>query len=273
MPFYKYTMIFNFNSGISDTNTTPIRTGGWSESYYADDVAQGTQTAFVRLIQARLGICPRGTSISRWRVQQLEPTGPASLRRVSFSAPNTWLSDVPQMALKVPFRFSELHRQNYREFRGIPDVQITSGEYTPTAPFTVALQAFFAILTNSPFRYLRRDEEQVQSRIQAISVGGVVTMIEAGVNIAVGTRVQVLRTISPTTGRRFGYFATVTALTDSRNFTIAGEDVKASAFGKLRRASNNLTAFLNPQLDNLEAVVRKVGRPFKAYSGRASKRR
>jgi len=270
--FFKYTMIFNFGSGINDTNQAPIRLGGWSESYYSATTSGTIDTSFVNLITVRLGICPRGTSVTRWRVQQLDPVGPSSLRRVQLSAPNTWLSDVPQMALKVPFQAGSGSSQFIREFRGIPDVQITSGEYTPTAPFNTALVGFLNSLRSSVFSALRRDRDQLQYRVQSISAQGVVVMIEPFVPVADGLRVQVIRSINPLTGRRFGYFATVRTNVDNSNFTIAGEKVKASNFGTIRVAASGLAGFGGPQINSIEAVVRKVGRPFKAYSGRASRR-
>ena len=272
MPNFKYTMIFQYSSGINDANSTPVRTGGWSESYYASANTQQIYDAFKVLIQKRLGICPRGTSVIRIRTQQVDPAGPATLNRVNYAAPSTWLSDVPQMALKIPFFLDADQTSIIREFRGIPDVQVTVGEYTPTTPFTAALAVFLAELTNGTWKAKRRNKAAVQWAINSISVAGSVVMIQPTAGLVQGTQVQVIRTLNQQTGRRFGYFARVQAHTDDSNFTIAGPKVKASGFGTLRVASSIYNGFQNPQFGSVEIVTRKVGRPFRAYSGRASRR-
>lgn len=273
MARFKYTMVFTYFSGITDANSTPVRIGGFSESYYAQTYTEAAEADFRTLIQRRLAICPRGMHVSRFRIQQIEPEGPSLLRRVTYAAPNTWLSGVPQKALKVPFAAVAARPQTLREFRGIPDVQFTTGEYTPTAPFSAALTAFLAELGNGFWGQLRRDDSVTQFEVLSISAGGVVVMRQPTVGIGIGSQVQVMRTVHPQTGRRFGYFARVTAFVDASNFTISAPGLVASGFGKLRLAATTLTTFINPQTAAAEAVVRKIGRPFRAYSGRASRRR
>lgn len=271
MSAFKYSMIFTYFSGINATNPVPVRLGGWTESYYAPAYDQPTYLAFLSLIQKRLGICPSGTVVNRVRVQRVDPVGPASLTRVSYSAPSTWLSDVPQMALKIPFFLGTNVGQIIREFRGLPDVQVQSGEYVPTNPFTTALQAFLAELTKGTWQARRRDKTVTQYTILSIADGGVTIMTDPFLGIAQGQRVQVIRTVDPRTGRRFGYFAVVQASTDTQHFTIVGPKVRASNFGTMRSQGIVYTPFATPQLNDLESVVRKVGRPLKSYSGRASK--
>lgn len=273
MALYKYTMIFTYQSGITATNTGAERTGGWSEGYVARIYDTPTYAQFITLIQKRLGICPLGTSISRVRVQQIFPTGAASLSKVAYSAPSTWLSDVPQMALKIPFFLSTTEGQIIREFRGIPDVQVVTGEYQPTGPFLTAVTTFINELTGGPWLALRRDKSQPSFKIASIAVGGIVTMIDPFTGVARGNKIQVIRSIDPTTGRKFGYFATVSAVTDDTHFTIAGADIRVSNFGSIRIAAQIPVRYSGPQWQNVEAVTRKVGRPFRAYSGRVSKRR
>ncbi len=272
MALTKWTMIFNYSSGITPTNSAPVRQGGWSESVYTLTGGATLEAEFLALISARLSICPRGTSVTRYRIQEVDPAGPSTPRKVQLSAPGTWLSDVPQMALKVSFGGGTAGGAFRREFRGLPDVQVVTGEYQPTAPFVVSANAFFARLQGSSFRARRRDKTKKQFKVSSISAAGLVTMIDATEEIAAGSRVQILRTIDPATGRRKGYFATITNFVDDRHFTISGEKVIESNFGTLRAAAIVTAAFSSPDLANAEAVVRKVGRPFRAYSGRASKR-
>lgn len=273
MPLTKYTMIFTYNSGITETNQVPIRTGGWSESFYGPDQNAETEAAFRSLIQARLSIAPRGTSVGRYRMQEVDPVGRATLRKCAYAAPNTWLSDVPQMALKVQFGGQTALGAFYREFRGTPDIQVTTGEYTPSGPFRAAVATALDALSTSVFKAWRRDKSKVSFKVQSIAAGGIVTMIQPTDGINVNTEVQVLRSIDPSTGRRIGYFARVTNFIDASHFTIAGESVKVSNFGKIRVAARVPVGFSNPDIANIEAVVRKVGRPFKAYSGRVSKKK
>lgn len=272
MARYKYSMIFDYFSGITATNPVPIRIGGWTESYVAPNYDDATYQAFLLLIQARLGICPRGTVVNRVRVQQIDPVAASSLTTVAYSAPTTWLSDVPQMALKIPFFIGTGTGQILREFRGLPDVMVTAGEYTPTGPFTTALKQFLNTLTNGKWFARRRDKSQTSYKIKSIDAAGNVVMIDQFVPAAVGGKIQVLRTTNPNNGRKFGYFATITAVTDQFHFAIAAPAVVASNFGNLRLAAIITSSFTGPSYNTIQAVVRKVGRPFRSYSGRVSKR-
>lgn len=272
MAAYKYTMIFTYFSGITASNAVPVRLGGWSESYYASVYDQGTYNLFLDLIQKRLGICPSGTVVNKIRVQRVDPAGPASLTKVRYSAPATWLSDVPQMALKIPFFLGVTAGQIIREFRGLPDVQVTTGEYTPTNPFTTALSTFLTELTKGTWQARRRDKSLPQYAILSIADGGITVMTDAFTGLAQGQRVQVIRTVDPRTGRKFGYFAAVQAVTDPQHFTIVGPKVRGSGFGTMRTTGIVYAPFFGPVFNDIEAVVRKVGRPLKSYSGRASKR-
>src|SRR6266446_2071979 len=143
---FKYSAVFTYSSGITATQPTPIRQGGWTESFYADGYDNATYAAFRALIIARLGFCPLGTAVNHFRVQQVDPAGATSLSQVAFSAPATWQSDVPQMAIKIPFFLGTNVGQVLREFRGTPDIQVLQGEYQPTGPFTAAVQAFLSLL-------------------------------------------------------------------------------------------------------------------------------
>jgi hypothetical protein len=271
MPAFKYTMIFVYQSGISAAQTTPVRLGGWSESYYAQSYSGTVFAAFQALCQARVGICPLGTSINRIRVQQVQPTAASTLTKVAYSAPATWLSDVPQMALKIPFFTGTNTGQFLREFRGVPDVQVTLGEYTPTAPYTAALTTFITALQNGTWSALRRDKSQTSYGLVSIDATGNVVMAAPFTGIAVGRQVQILRTVNPMNGRRFGYFATVIAVTDPSHFQIAGLKVRASTFGTIRTAMTYFSPFTGWQANDIQSVVRKVGRPSRSYSGRASR--
>lgn len=272
MPSYKYTMIFTYFSGITDDNPIPIRLGGWSESYYAAAVDDVTIALFNTLIQKRLGICPRGTVVNKVRIQAVDPAGAAQLQNRAFAAPNTWLSDVPQMALKVQFAPGFAFGGFLREFRGLPDVQVNVGEYSPTAPFTAALGIFLQELCNNVWRARRRDKAATTYQMLSVDLTGAVVMTDPFTGIANGQAVQVLRTINPQTGRKFGYFAKVQSVTDNQHFVIVGQKVRPSNFGTMRRQGIVMAQFVSPDLNTLQAVVRKVGRPFRSYSGRASRR-
>jgi len=271
VPAFKYTMIFTYFSGLTATQNVPIRLGGWTESYYAPTNDASRDASFNALIQARLGMCPRGTVVNKFRVQQVDPAGPSQPYKVAYSAPNTWLSDVPQMALKIPFFLGAGLSSILREFRGVPDVQVTTGEYSPSAPYTVAVQAFLAALVGPGWQARQRVKSNPKYAVNSIAAGGIVTMIQPFTAIAPGAAVQIIRTVNPMTGRKFGYFATVTAVTDDSHFTIAGPKVAVSNYGTMRIAATTYTAFSQPQLSVAQAVVRKVGRPSRSYSGRASK--
>jgi len=269
--YFKYTMIFDYLSGITPTNSAPVRLGGWSESYYSPAYDAATLNLFGTLIQNRLGICPRGTSVTKFRVQQVDPTLAATLLKCNYSAPNTWLSDVPQMALKMQFSPGLISGSFNREFRGLPDVQVTVGEYSPTAPFSAAVANFVKNLANNVWHARRRDRTQTKYNILSIDATGNVVMTNPFIGIAVGQQVQVIRTVNQQTGRRFGYFAQVQAVVDTQHFQIVGPKVKASGFGQMRFMAINYGQFTTPVLSSYQAVVRKVGRPFRSYSGRASK--
>lgn len=271
MPAFKYTMIFTYFSGINATNAVPVRLGGWSESLYSPTAGPAADAVFLLLIQRRLAFCPLGTVVNKWRVQQVDPAGASRLNRSAFAASNQFLSDVPQMALKIPFFMDGTSSQVIREFRGLPDSQVTVGEYSPNAPFNGAVQEFLASLTSGGWQARQRVKTNPQRAILSIAAGGVVTMIDAFAGIVPGAKIQVIRSVNPQTGRKFGYFATVQSVTDTTHFVISGPKVAVSNFGTMRLAAIAYNLLAAAQISLAEAVVRKVGRPLRSYSGRASR--
>jgi len=281
MPF-KVTLLLQDSTGITSTGTVLAsqHIGGWSESYYSS-VGSITQLRSrlitagswgIGLLPARAALLPSTGQIVGYRIATVFPrsgrTQTASAAWPGQFAANT---DVPQMAVMCTAQSTTT--SNIRRFalRGIPDFQVTYGEYTPSVTYQAAMTAFLNEL--SAWQFVGQDFAVTNFPIVNVTAGGVVT-VAGSMTFAVGDAVQILSTVLDASGRKFTFKTKVTVgVTAGNQVTVANWPLLPSTGGIFR--------FLNYLLFNIDganatadrAAVRKVGRPFGQYRGRRSKRK
>lgn len=176
------------------------------------------------------------------------------------------------MALEISGTTAGQPNSSRFTLRGIPDSQVTNGEYAPTPAFrgfVADLLAYY--LQGAPYGFVGRDLSNASFRVNLILDGVLTTgaVIPGVVNNQTFIRLHKVRDVNGNPVK--GAFL-VTAGAGTQNLTLAGfPAVSVGTSGTVR--IDSLRFFPYSALQPGRILVRKIGRPFASYRGRASRRR
>jgi hypothetical protein len=279
----KLTMLIQQATAVSSPNAPIHRIGGWSESwYYNGTVAQALNVAenpqpsgggfvVLPLFQARSFLLPTGATIVGARIGVVGPGGNTPTQSLALQyVGQIGEGDPPAMAILC--KAQGLGVQNVRRFvlRGLPDANVTEGEYTPTQVFATLLGTFFQSLQFWQFR--GRDLSQPTAKIVSITGAGLITF-ETAVAYNINDFVRILKTRDATGNLRGGRFQVTAVGPGNNNITIANWNFGSTTGGSGRK---DAIIFANVDINNVtvsRVVQKKVGRPFVQFRGRRSRRR
>lgn len=290
MGLYKVTTFFSQTSAISNAAYPLHRVGGWSESVYGN--FNGTSDLLTKLGQgfnnagnpiqgffgtpgywpARAALLGVGSSITGARLQPLNPIGAVQPIPLSYAGQQAVKVDIPQMALLMRGVASgALSAVRKFTLRGIPDQEITEGEYQPDVNFNVAMNQFIQSLANvgwnakSPFAGVK---------VIAVTTAGIVTTVANDAGVTVGAMRQFRKCRDTGGNLRSGQFLVTQIGPGTNQFTIMNWPWGATTGGTEGAIATTQFVNFDPTQTTVgRAVVRKVGRPSVQYRGRRSKRR
>lgn len=272
MAFIKCSMILQQSTGSAEANAAAIRLAGWSETWY-DDASNGIDSIkrqFKALCQKRAALLPSTGVVKGQRYQQVDPVGPAAIDTLQFPG-GQGLCDYPSLALYGRVSGSGVVNTRPMYLRGVPDAQITRGEFTPSSDYRGKLTAFLNELQDWNFRCT--DKSGAQVPIISIADDGTVTTSEALTGAALYKRVKVIKTNIALTGASFGGLFYIGTFTSGNVFKLTGWNKGEASGGSIR-----LYDFIYPSIPAggasiARVVTKKVGRPPELFRGRRSKRR
>jgi len=178
--------------------------------------------------------------------------------------------DIPQMSVLCKGTAQNFAVARRWTLRGIPDGQVTLGEFDPTVNFAARLRFYFDALQNFYFRAI--DASNVPVAVHDVQSTGLVTLMNPS-PFVIGNFLT-FRGMLNTVGRRVGATGFVTAIGPMANqFTIGAWLILSTSGGTAVLRSRSLYPFFSPSTSAVRIVTRKVGRPFEQYRGRASRRR
>lgn len=275
MAVFKFTMLFAHSSAASAPNYPVHRIGGWSESWYVNDTsAAGVLTRATLgngILPSRAALLPNSGSIVGVRVQQVSPPGPSQTATALYPGTAANLADIPQMGLLCSVAGQGV--SNIRRFilRGVPDVMVKEGEYSPSGDYDAAVKAFLSVGILS-WNFRGRDLSIPPAKILNVSTLGVVTC-QAAVTFPLLGMVRILKSKDTSGTLRGGVYQVSSVGPGTNVFTVLNWQ-----WGTTNGGSVRTEAVVYPLVDTSTAkpnriVTRRVGRPFTAYRGRRSKRR
>lgn len=274
MARFKCTAIFSSSTNVSNTSSPNRRVGGWSESFYYNGSFEAALTAFQTgagsFCATRAALLPTGCGIIGQRYQQTSPVGPSATRSQLFPGRTDTPADVPQMALLCSVPGVGVPNVRPMTLRGIPDKYVVEGEYSPDRPFADALRKFFQTgLINLYFK----GKDKTQAKIDIVSVSAlqvVTTVLPHG--LAVGDSVTIGRNKITAGGAIQKATGLVVSVASGTVFTTESLNLQAGTGGYTQK---QVVVYVQVDPGNVEpsrVVVRKVGRPFAGYRGRAGKK-
>jgi hypothetical protein len=276
----KCTMLFQLATGTEAPFPSLRRIGGWSESFYFDTDTMSEAIANVNgpvrgtrqpLCPARARLLPGSAQIIGQRFQVVNPVGASQSLNTIWNGSSGLACDIPQMALLT--RIPAAATRNVRPYmiRGIPDSLVVDGEFRPTQDFSKALQDLFFTLGFFSMRTRVRPADPVA--VASVSAAGVVTFNAIRPALSEGDSLQLLNVVTLGNVLVSGIFTIEKVGPESLTMTIRGWTA-GNGIGGLGSG----TGLSYPVMQGANAtvgriIVRKVGRPFVGYRGRASVRK
>lgn len=270
MAAFKISIIMKYLGGNVD-GLSENRTGGFSEGVYWDTWDEGVRTAFLRLLNARAALLPTFSAVTGYRVQQVDPIGPASSVKLFRPGPSIagWESDIPQMGVLFSCPGQGVNNVLRHRMAAIPDPQMTRGEFKPTPAYERTFSSYLTQLRGWKFR--GADLTKPLLNVKEIDALGNVTMLDDLLLVA-GLYVTVRKTVDQN-GRHVTKTFKVESATDSKHFKLQRWTAGACVGGRARQYLPIYPAIVIPSPTQPRAIARKIGRPSDSYVGRRSRRR
>lgn len=267
MATYKMTMLLELATNVGGASEGH-RLAGWSEGVYAisTDFA-AARASFQNLCQKRAALLGTGGSVVGQRYQLIDPTGRTQTEARIYKG-STLLTDAPQVALT--FTVPAKNSPNVRRFtlRGAVDSIVVEGEYQPGPNTPAKLNAFVFAL--SGFRFRASNLQAPIVPIGSIAADGTF-VLQQPLTYAVNDYLNVSRARNAQQQSFSGRFH-VGIRTDAQNGKFSNWFNGATLGGTAQPDTTIYPEFDVAPNPTPKVVVRKVGRPFGGYRGRASTR-
>lgn len=259
-----------------DSAAQPVRSWGWTESWYRSDSLATTDLIDKAraLGELRALLLGSGAYIAKVRIQQVDPLGASRLVKLAIPGKSTLLVDNPKNGLQFnAFAVGNLNKR-ITILRGTPDTRMVQGEYSPQPAYDRALNNYWAELIQNGWKFRGKGLLGTRYRVASISAGGVVVTKDATA-FNLGDEVQVLRSHTAEFRYRGGVY-TISAFVDNKHFTLADWPFAACQGGTMR--AKPLTELFNvgltvDDLKNPDVVTRDTGAPIAPSRGRQSAKR
>lgn len=274
MAIARYTMLFDFTTNPVNRQDASAHSGGWSESVWGNPTSD---PAFYlrRLAERRGGLLADSCSIIGWRYENFDISGnrllPQGASSGRFLYPGSQASiNMPQDALMCSGSTGTGPNTSRFTLRGLPDTIVVNGEYSPTNGFRLNLDEYFTEL-RFQWGFIGRVRTNATARVLSINPATGVVELDANVGGGNGDFLRLLRVRGALGAPIQGAFR-IQAVAGG-NYTcpeLVGTDLDTpSGLARL----DQVAFFRYSSVVRQRTAVRKVGRPFEQYRGRASRRR
>jgi hypothetical protein len=268
-------LVFALTTNPVDRESASPHSGGWTESIWYNNAFNSVVLGYIAtLAQKRAALLPLTAEIIGYRIQEFTASvnrlipGGSSSGAFRYPGNASFPGDLPQVSLQL--KGSAVGTSNSRRWslRGMPDSMMTGGEYQPTAPYKGLMTQYLNYISNNNWQFPARDLTQPNMRVLTIANG--VLTVDAVQNIVVGGYVRLHR-VKDTAGKKVVGVYRVLAIVGTA-LTLLGMPTTTAVMNS-GTCRNDLLVFptIGPSVPQ-RAVIKKVGRPFESYRGRASKR-
>lgn len=276
----RITLLFSVTTAPGDPTSASAHSGGWSESFYIPGSTFAALPFFQSWAGQRATLLSGLASVIGFRQQLYTIAGnkllPGGSGSGSFLFPGSWPADLnaPQDSLMLNFQVAGQPSNLRHRLPGLPDSQVTQGEYQPGTTFKTNLTKYINLIADGQFSAVVRDLTQPDARVRSLNGGVLVTNTTTGA--IVGQYIRFRRVKDANDDPVEGAFL-VTAIVNNADGSVSytlfdpPSQTVSTPNGTARLdllVSANITGG-NPN----RLVVRKIGRPFVQYRGRRSKRR
>jgi len=272
----RLSLLFSFTTQALNPGVSVAHSGGWSESHWANASGNITLTSIRQLANYRANLLSTSCAITGYRVQDYTLAGnklipnQSSTGRILFPGTSAESINMPQDGLSLYLSTVDGPNVSRQVIRGLADSYIQAGEFTPVSGFLTRIQTYFTELTGSGWKFIGRNRSMPNARVNRIDAG-VVTLAGPIGGAANSSYIRLNRVRDDNGNPVIGTFL-ITAIAGN-NYTVPGLAgvMVTTPSGTARIDELKIFPYSAGAIGR--AVVRKVGRPFEQYRGRASKRR
>lgn len=289
MALLRVTMLFQVTTNPDDPSSAASHSGGWSESMWQNNGTPLLPAVYKKLCQTRATLLPKQATIVGIRQGIYNLVGnkllPQGTSGAKFLTPgNTaYTTDLPQCSLEVSGLGAGVPNSNRFRLGCLPDEQITNGEYQPTVGYKGLVTTYLRNLSpfgnpamGGPWWFVGRNTFPPSVRVASLVPLGGVTLDATLVTLAdttagVGDYIRFHRVYDDSNNPVKGTYL-VKAVPAVNTYTLTGipQQKVSKPSGLCRKDELTPVAYLEVNVSR--AVVKKIGRPFQQYRGRASNR-
>lgn len=273
----RVSLLFQVTTSPLDRTSASPHSGGWSEQFYINGQLASGSESIRTLAQSRAAILPSeaaciGARFAYYNINanKLFPSGTATVKFQFRGNPN-YTTDLPQVALEMSG--STLSGPNTSRFRlrCIPDSVMVGGEFQPDASFRRLLTVYSNNLSNfNNLGFIGRNLSLPSARV--LSIAGNTVTLDGSIGAVLGTDYMRFNRVLDITGVPVQGVYRIVNFAAPGTYTVAGLEQRTAGPNGTARV-DQLSFFDYSTIVPVRAVVKKVGRPFENYRGRASKRR
>lgn len=258
---YKITMIFDYANNAG-------KAGGWSESWYRDGSEDDAIRAAGEISKRRAFWLPSTVEILGSRIQLVGGRGRFLENRWPGVVQGANAQDVPQMAALLECSGAGVQNVKRYHVRGLPDSYVVGGSLDKTKFTEQSFTTWMRTLIAQEARFRAINLAGTRAKVASIDANGNVVLL-APLTFNVNDAMSLLR-VRNSQGKAIRGTYYVETKVDGATFKLRNwTGGVVTLTGEMRAQS-----IIYPQvsLNNariLGAAVRKVGRPFVVYRGRA----
>lgn len=271
----RITILMQITTAPNDRTEADPHTAGWSESYWVNgDIATATVSVQELLTKRALLLPAQGAIVGVRNAKYdivgnaLVPKG-ASTARLRKAGSGTYGTDQPGVSLMLACTGTNVPNATKMCIRGIPDVVIIGGEYGPDTTFKGRMTQFTTLL-KSGWGFVGRDLSQPAQKV--ISIAGNVVTLAATVGGNNNVDNLIFKKVRDNDGNPVKGSYLMTAGGGTATYTLAGGLNRTKTVPGGTARLDKIAFFTFQTVDVDRAVLRKVGRPFASYRGKASKK-
>lgn len=269
--------LFQVTTNPADTSAAIPHTGGWSEQLWTGNQIPSSSPSIRTVANSRAQLLPREASIVGARIAYYDIEGnklmPRGSTTVKFSYPGSagYRTDLPQVSLEMNATTDAGPNASRFRLRCIPDVVMIGGEYQPDSSFKRLVTTYCNLISGvTSLGFIGRNLTNPTARV--LSVAGNTVTLDGSISAVVGSSyLRFNRTIDVLGIPIQGTYRIVNFVAPG-TYTVVGLDNRTANNSGTARV-DALQFFDMNQVNPVRAVIKKVGRPFESYRGRASKRR
>lgn len=271
----RFSFIFQATTAPTDRASASPHIAGWSEGFWRQGDVTADATSTMEIAVARAAMLPTGSQLIGVRLayytltaQNLTPRGTVSGKLQLFGRSGL-TNDLPQVALQLDGKTASSNVSRFT-LRGMPDDVMVGGEYQPSAAFKRAVTLFGTKLIQFGCGFVARDLSQPSAGVLALAAS-VLTLDAALPGVVAGDYIRLKRVYDQFGEPITGSYRISAAVGSA--YTLPGIPANLTATGNGSARLDRIAFRSFTTVVASRAVVKKVGRPFESYRGRASKRR